>query len=130
MEISERIKIVSELQKKSADVFKVVARSLQVGMSEADIAKLIRTEYEKRGVVDFWYDVPIIVLVGVQRFIKAANSDYTTKSPSASYTLSEGDTLYVDLHPRDSRTELWGDWNTMAVFHPRKDIDDEQVNFL
>src|SRR3989344_6311705 len=101
MEISERIKIVSELQNKTADIFKVVTRSLQVGMSEADITKLIRAEYEKRGVVDFWYDVPIIVLVGTERFLNAANADYATKSPSANSLLNDGDTIYVDVHPTD-----------------------------
>lgn len=130
MEIAERVKVVSELQKQSVNVFKEVSQSLRVGMSEQDIAALIKAKYEKRGIIDFWYDVPIIVLIGVERFLDAANADYTTKSPSASHVLNEGDMLYVDLHPRDSKTGLWGDWDTMAIFQPRKGIDDEQVAFL
>ncbi len=99
-------------------------------MNEQDIAERIKLEFKKRDITDFWYDVPIIVLVGTERFIKGANSDYTTKSPSKEFILKEGDVVYIDLHPQDSKTRVWGDWNTMIVFHPRKGIDDEQVAFL
>ena len=130
METTETIKVISKLQKTSVEVFKVIARSLKIGINEQDIAELIRLEFKKRNIVDFWYDVPIIVLVGTKRFINGANSDYATKSPSRASTLKEGDTIYIDLHPQDSKTRLWGDWNMMVVFHPRKGIDDEQVAFL
>lgn len=130
METTEIIKVVSELQEKSADVFKAITPSLRVGMSELDIAGLIKLEFKKRDIVDFWYDVPIIVLIGTKRFINGANADYATKSPSVNAVLKDGSIIYVDVHPRDNKTKLWGDWNTMAVFHPRAGVDDEQVAFL
>lgn len=130
MEITKRIKTVSQLQQASANVFKNVVFSLKVGMSELEIAELLKLEFKNRNISEFWYDVPIIVLIGTQRFITGANSDYATKSPSKEYLLKEGDILYIDMHPQDSKTGLWGDWNSMVIFHPRKGIDDEQVNFL
>lgn len=130
MNITERISVVNNLQTISSEVVSSVFSLFKTGMSEYEIAKLIRNAFAKRGVYDFWYDVPLIVLIGTERFLKAANADYAIKSPSQEYTLQDGSTIYIDVHPQDASTSLWGDWNTMAVFHPRTNIDDEQVAFL
>lgn len=130
METTETIKVMSKLQKTSVEVFKAVAPSLKTGISELDIAQMMKDEFAKKRIYDFWYDVPIIVLIGTERFINGVNANYVTKSPSREYLLKEGDVVYIDTHPQDNQTKLWGDWNTMIVFHPRKGIDDEQVAFL
>ncbi|MDO8573736.1 MAG: M24 family metallopeptidase [Candidatus Daviesbacteria bacterium] len=130
MKTSNALDVVANLQNTSAEVFKTISKSFEVGYSEAEIAALIKLEFRKRGIVDFWYDVPIIVLIGTERFISGANADYATKSPSVDAVLKDGSIIYVDVHPQDNQTKIWGDWNTMAVFHPRVGIDDEQVAFL
>lgn len=130
MEITERIQIVSNLQQTASNVFKGVAPFLKVRMNELEIAELIKEEFKKCGIIDFWYNVPIIVLIGTERFMTGANSDYAAKNPSKNCLLKKGDVIYIDMHPQDSETGLWGDWNTMVVFQPRKGTDDEQVTFL
>lgn len=130
MNITERIGVINNLQIISSDVVSSIFNLFKVGMNEYEITKLIRDAFAKRGVYDFWYDVPIIVLIGAERFLNGANADYATKSPSQEYILQDGSTIYIDVHPQDASTSLWGDWNTMAVFHPRTGIDDEQVAFL
>jgi Xaa-Pro aminopeptidase len=129
-DLNERIAIVSRLQQASSEVFAEISQLLMSGLSEPEIANLISAAFEKRDIVKFWYDVPIIVLVGTERLIHGANTDYATKSPSADVLLEPGSTIYIDVHPQDSETGLWGDWNTMAIFQPRQGLDDEQVAFL
>lgn len=68
MDILTKIEIVSNLQKTSADVFNTVIQKLEVGLSEADIAELVRIEFKIRGIEEFWYNVPQNVLIGVERF--------------------------------------------------------------
>ena len=123
--------IVSQLQKASYDSYRVVVQNLSVGMSEKEIAQMLREEMNKRGMQHYWYDVPIFVLIGTDRFlqIKQAGHDYAKKSPGET-TLEEGSVVYIDLHPQDEMTGQWGDWNSMFVFHPRFGVDDEQVAFL
>jgi Xaa-Pro aminopeptidase len=130
LELNEKINIISGLQRASAQTFCSVVPLLKTGMSEFQVADLLRNEFADRGIEAFWYDVPIIVLIGSNRLLNGANADYQTKSPSKDVVLAPGSTIYVDLHPQDSVTGLWGDWNTMAVFQPRPGIDDEQVAFL
>ena len=131
MTIKERVAIVSNLQKISSDVFNETIKSLKLGISEVDIAKLLRKNFEKRGITKFWYTVPEVVLIGSERFkIGTTTTDYRIKSPSKDSFLQEGSTVYADLSPMDSVTKIWGDWNGMLVFQPRKRVDNEQVAFL
>lgn len=131
MDIKAKVKLVSNLQKISREVFNSTIQRLQVGMSEFDIADLIRDEFAKRRVVEFWYSVPEVVLIGSERFkIGTTTTDYSIKSPSKKIVLQEGSPFYADLSPMDSSTKTWGDWNGMIVFNPRIGLDDEQVAFL
>lgn len=128
---TETIAIVTRLQKTSAEVFKATEASLVSGMTEVDIADLIRQEYKKRGVSQYWYDVPINVLIGAERFkVGITTSDYVVKSPSKDVHIVDGSPVFIDLSPVDSETGWWGDWAATLVFHPRRGIDDEQVSFI
>ena len=72
-----------------------------------------------------------MVLVGAERFKSGSvASDYAIKSPSKEIILKEGDVIYIDLHPMDTQTQIWGDWNTMTVYKPSTDYHFEQVRFL
>jgi len=127
---SEAAAIVDRLQRTSHDVFAKVVPTLQAGMTEVEIAVLLKNEFARRGYIEFWYDVPIFVMIGAERLlIDIITNDYGRKAPSEK-KLRNGDVIYIDLHPVDSQTKQWGDWNSMAVFHPRPGIDDEQVAFL
>jgi len=126
----EDIKVISKLQNISKEVFRTVTSHLESDISEVDIAGQIRIEFKKRNVLKFWYTVPIIVLIGTERFINGANANYDTKKPDGHITLQDGSIIYIDLHPTDTKTELWGDWNSMIVYHPRDEKDSEQVSFL
>ena len=131
MDIKEKAKVVRNLQKKSIEVFNTVTGCLKIGMSEAEIADLVRIEFKKREITEFWYSIPINVLIGTERFqIGITTSDYSIKAPAKDIYLQEGLTVFIDLHPMDPKTKLWGDWASMIVFHPRDGIDNEQVSFL
>lgn len=131
MDITEKIKVVSKLQKTSVEVFKAITPSLRTGISELDIANLAKQEFSKRGVSEFWYNVPFIVLIGAERFkIGTTTSNYTIKSPSKEVYLEDGMPTHMDFAPMDSKTKIWGDFASTIVFHPRNGIDNEQLSFL
>lgn len=131
MDITKKVKVIGDLQNKSADVFDNVVHSLKAGMSEKEIAEAIKQEFKIKGIEEFWYNVPITVLIGVDRFkVGTTTPDYVVKNPSKDILLEEGSPLFIDLSPVDPKTKLWGDWSSMVIFHPRKKVDDEQVAFL
>jgi hypothetical protein len=76
---NEKIAVISKLQLTSYEVFCSIIPHLKAGMSEFDIAASLRNAFAKRAIVEFWYDVPIIVLIGAERLINGANADYPTK---------------------------------------------------
>lgn len=131
MDIKEKVKIVSELQRKSIDVFNSVVSNLEVGLSEVDIAELVKKEFAKNGVKECWYNVPFMVLIGIERFqIGTTTSDYSLKEPSNNTYLKEGEPVHMDFSPMDLETKIWGDWSSTIVFHPRNITDNEQIVFL
>lgn len=131
MTIKEKVAIVSNLQETSSEVFNETLNAFELGMSEVDIATSLRENFLKRGITEFWYTVPEVVLIGSERFkIGTITTDYSIKSPSKESVLQEGSPVYADLSPMDPVTKIWGDWNGMVVFKPRKDRDDKQVSFL
>lgn len=131
MKTSEVIEIVHSLQRMSANTFVKVISSLQVGMSESDIAELMRLEFKLNSINEFWYNIPQNVLIGTERFKEGTiSSDYTIKGPSKDVLLKDGDTVFIDFSPMDPETKQWGDWSSTIIFHPRKDIDGEQASFL
>lgn len=131
MDISEKVKIVTHLQKVSKEVFEAVSNSLEVGMSEVDIAELAKVDFEKRGITEFWYDVPLNVLVGIERFrIGTTTADYSIKAPAKDVFLDVGSTVFIDLSPMDPDTKTWGDFASMIVFRPRGGTDEKQLEFL
>jgi len=123
------IETTTQLQKICVDVYIKVSSKLKAGMSEFDIASLVEKELLKKGIHEYCYKIPILVLIGVERFKDVANSNYSIKSPSPEIVLNDGDVIYIDMHPMDSLSKRWGDWNTMAVFHPQEN-DEEQIAFL
>ncbi len=127
---SSAVQITSRLQSNCYDAYLSVGNKFTVGISEEDIAQIIKSELAKQNVTEYWYDIPIIVLIGSNRFKDITVKDYVKKSPSRKIMLKAGDPLYIDIHPLDNSSKQWGDWNTMAVFHPRDHIDNEQINFL
>lgn len=130
MEITPKvIETITSLQKICVDVYLLVIHRICNGMSEMEIEGLVREEFRKRGIEDYWYDVPIFVLIGPERFKTISSKDYSLKTPNPSSILHNGDVVYFDFHPQDSKTGIWGDWNTMVVFQPGED-DKEQVEFL
>lgn len=131
METYQVAKIIDNLQRISANIFTTVTSSLQAGMSESDIAELIKSKYESNGIVEFWYNVPQNVLIGVERFkVGNTTSNYEIKAPSKDIFLEEGSPVFIDLSPVDPKTKIWGDWASTFIFHPRQKIDDEQSEFL
>lgn len=123
----EAVEATDWMQLRCLDAYLTVAASLKTGMTEAQIAEAIRSELEILGVRDFWYNIPIIVLIGSNRFIQMADSDYAVKSPSDSVRLEENQPFFIDMHPRHGSSR-WGDLAATGIFRPH---DDEQaVKFL
>jgi Xaa-Pro aminopeptidase len=131
VDIERKVAIVTQLQEHSQEVFSTVIEQINIGTNEVEIAELIRVEFQKRGITEFWYDVPINVLIGAERIkIGTTTTDYSVKNPSPHAFLQEGAPLFVDVHPIDSATKLWGDWASTVVFKPGLEKNDEDVKFL
>ncbi len=127
----EKVRVVGRLQDECADAFTAVMTSLQPGMSELGIADALRAHLTMHGITKHWYDVPFNVLVGVERFrIGTTTTDYGTKAPSAESRLAEGQAVFADFAPMDSKTGIWGDWASTCVFRPTESAGQEQLAFL
>lgn len=122
------IKRVKKLQLLSYNIYLSTIRHLKVNMSEVDIATFISEQYKKKGVESYWYDVPMMVLISEERFLEMTK-DYNTKSPLTTYRLKSGNTIHIDLTPKD-KEGFWGDFSATCVFHPKTDYDFEKVEFL
>ncbi len=128
--MSSDAEIVSDLQELSFNSCLEIVPKIKRGQSEIEIADLIKSALFKRGIEQYWYDIPIIVLVGKERFLSSVNDHNDKKSPSPNIFLKDRDTVYIDIHPQDTKTEIWGDWNTMFVFQPNNKKDKNQIDFL
>lgn len=115
----EEIEITDRLQAKCIKAFFHVLNQLKTGVTEEQIAKIARSELEKLGITDYWYDVPILVLIGSKRFIDMSKPNYQTKKPSSEIALQPDDTLFVDIHPRDSTSGRWGNFARTVVYNPQ-----------
>ncbi len=125
------IEIVERLQNACKDAFVGMMVSVEAGMSEKDIADVLRDNLAGLGITNHWYDVPFNVLIGVQRFrIGTTTTDYGVKSPSPHVQLEEGNVVYVDFSPMDPETGIWGDWSSTFVFRPQTEAAKRQVAFL
>jgi len=125
------VKTVGRLQALCADVFDDVVGRLQAGMSEFGIAQQLNQAFATRDITEYWYDVPLMVSIGTDRFKEGTTTtDYAVKGPSKNVRLEAGVPLFIDMSPLDTPTRLWGDWASTIVFQPREQIDDEQVAFL
>lgn len=126
--IPKNIEKVNKLQLLSYSIYLNTIKQIKTGMSEIDIASVISKQFKERGVDKFWYDVPIMVLIGEGRFLDMTG-DYGKKSPSDNHLLKIGDTINVDFTPMDEEGD-WGDFSATCVFHPKTDYDFEKVEFL
>jgi len=122
------IEAVNHLQAICFEVYLRVASSLTAGTSEKEVEQKVIKNLSQFGIKKFWYDIGVMVLIGEKRFNDMYRKDYKLKSPSDSVLLTPGDTIFIDMHPMDSGAN-WGDYNSMAVFKPRKE-DNEKVSFL
>lgn len=126
--LQNQLEAADKLQKTCSEIYITVTSSLTTGMSENDISEMVGKEFLKRGIANFWYDVPIFVLIGEERFFALKEQDYEVKRPKSSVQLIPGDVIYIDMHPQDSQM-IWGDYNSMCVFKPQGE-DEEKVTFL
>lgn len=123
----EAVEATAWMQKQCIKAYLTVASSLKAGMTEVNIVKAIRAELKISGVKDYWYNIPIMVLIGVDRFKQMAVDDYEKKSPSDTVALQESLPFFVDIHPRHD-SGRWGDLAATGVFRPRD--DEKAVEFL
>jgi hypothetical protein len=123
---AESIEITDHMQRRCVQAYLTVTASLRAGMSEAYIADAIRGELQTQGITGYWYDIPIVVLVGVQRFMDSTLVDYARKSPSKQVTLQPNTPFFIDIHPRHP-SGRWGNFAASGVYQPE---DSEQVALL
>lgn len=129
MDIKEFADRVERLQEICKEIYFKTITFLQVGMTEVDIALRIRDEFKKKRINSFWYNIPISVLLGEQRFLTMVEKDYKIKSPSAYIKLRKGNPVHIDMAPMDSK-RIWGDFSATCIFKPNPETDYEKVNFL
>jgi hypothetical protein len=123
---AQMVEITDDMQRRCVQAYLTVATSLRAGMSEAAIARALHNELQAHGITDYWYDIPILVLVGVERFMDSVLADYAAKSPSQGITLQAHTPLFIDIHPRHA-SGRWGNFAASGVFQPD---DGEQVALL
>ena len=119
---------VKTLQLLSYDIYLNTISRLKSGMSENDIAEIILKQYKRAGIENFWYDIPIMVLIGEKRFLDM-NGDYEKKTPSDKYLLNTGDTINFDFTPIE-KDGLRGTFSATYIFRPKTDYDFEKIEFL
>lgn len=122
----EIVALTDEMQRQCAHAYVTVASGLRAGMSETEIARALRNELRAAGVTDFWYDIPIVVLVGIPRFMQMILADYGVKSPSEQVALQANTPFFVDIHPRHA-SGRWGNFAASGIYRP---AGGEQVAFL
>jgi len=97
-----------------------VAGTLRSGLSEADIHDRLIEALQQGGVTDYWYDIPVLVLIGATRFIRMADRGYDAKRPRRDVFLQNGDPFFIDIHPRHGEG-FWGNFAATGLFHPASD---------
>jgi len=70
----EIISATAAMQQKCTDAYLSVTRSLWPGMSELEIAQAMTETLHAEGVTQFWYDIPVVVLSGPERFMPDGSS--------------------------------------------------------
>lgn len=120
------IALSDTMQRACVQAYLSVTANLREGMSEADIARAVRDDLQASGINDFWYDIPIVMMIGVERFMQSVVTDYSVKSPSEQVTLQANSLFYIDIHPRHE-SGRWGNFAASGVFRP---ADDGQVELL
>lgn len=126
--IAINIEKIKKLQVLSYKIYLNVIRRIIKGMSEVEIASIILNEFKNNGIDNFWYDIPIMVLIGENRFLDMTG-DYNLKSPKLNHLLKVGDTINVDFTPMDKES-FWGDFSATCVYHPKTEYDFKKVEFL
>jgi Xaa-Pro aminopeptidase len=122
----EIVALTDTMQRQCVQAYLAVTANLRAGMSEAEIARAVQAELQAAGIADFWYDIPIVVFVGVERFMQSVLADYAVKSPSEHITLQANTPFFVDIHPRH-QTGRWGNFAACGIYQP---AGGEQVELL
>src|SRR5206468_2221143 len=123
----EIVEITTNLQRACNHALVAVTNQLKNGMSEYKIAHDLYGSLEQQGIKEFWYSIPIMVLIGNDRFCKMADENYETKEPSEDVRLDTGQPIFIDIHPRDKASKRWGNFARTIIVDP---IDEEQIKFL
>lgn len=119
---------VVEIQKSCVETFVMAIRLLRSGMSEKDIQVFIIDQLKKFGLVNYWYDIGVMVLIGEKRFLDMKEKDYGRKTPSDSILLQKGELVFIDMHPMNNEG-VWGDFSSMVMYKPKPE-DKGKVSFL
>jgi hypothetical protein len=125
----EIVELTDHMQRSCVQAYLTVASSLRVGMSETVIAHAVNGELQSQGITDFWYDIPIVVLVGVERFMQSVLADYAVKSPSEQVTLQADTPFFIDIHPRYANGR-WGNFAASGIFQPHGDEQVKQLELM
>jgi hypothetical protein len=120
------VDITRILQEQTINTYMSVTASLKPNLSEKAIAQAIIAELKAAGVTEFWYDIPILVLIGERRILQLAQTGYTQKKPQEEIILRENTLFFVDIHPRHS-SGRWGNFAATGIYEP---ADDQVITFL
>ncbi len=115
----EEVDITTYMQQQCVDSYLTVASSLKSGMSERAIEKAMKAELALGGLKEFWYNIPVMVLVGEDRFRMMAADDYDIKEPQEEIVLQPGMPFFIDMHPRHAQTGRWGNFAATGIFNPQ-----------
>lgn len=129
----EQIEQSRWLQTQCYKVYMAVAESLQAGMSEVNVEQKARDEFAKRGVTEFWYNIPIYVWFGSNRFKHMRNPDYDVKKPRADVILTQDAVVHIDMHPQYPSPEptraWWGNFAGTFIWRP-DDNSQAMISYL
>lgn len=114
----DEVRSTVRLQAQCIDAYQRVMNSLHTGISEHEIAQFVADTLQSVGITEYWYDIPIMVFIGTDRFQTEKSTDYAVKSPSPAVTLEEGLPVFIDMHSIDPQTRRWGDFSATALYRP------------
>lgn len=127
----EFVQEVSRLQNLCKKVFSILLKKINSSMSEDDLADLSLELFAEEGIHSHWYDVPVVSLIGIERFVEGTTTyDYSVKSPSSDVYLEENVAVHLDFSPIDPKTNVWGDWSSTFVYKPSNKRSNEQLKIL
>ena len=112
-----------EVQKIAKDTIIYARKTIQSGMTLADIRELCEKKLMELGADSFWYwDIGAFVFSGDETTISVSGKEYQTSNR----IINENDIITIDLSPQ--RNNIWGDYARTLIVENGVVVDDDMCS--